>query len=39
MEEKGAFDFDLYMRHGEWRAALGFAAVLAYLIFRLQRGA
>jgi protein-S-isoprenylcysteine O-methyltransferase Ste14 len=37
-EETGAFDFSLYMRHGEWRAALGFAAVLAYLIFRMQRG-
>ena len=35
----GSFDFQLYMRHGEWRAALGFAAVLAYLIFRMQRGA
>ncbi len=33
------FAFDLYMRHGEWRAALGFAAVLAYLIFRMGRGA
>ena len=33
------FDFNLYMRHGEWRAALGFAAVLAYLLFRMQRGA
>jgi hypothetical protein len=31
------FDFALYMRHGEWRAALGFAAVLAYLIWRMQR--
>ena len=33
------FDFALYMRHGEWRAALGYAAVLAYLIFRMRRGA
>ena len=37
--EPGGFDFNLYMRHGEWRAALGFAAVLAYLILRLQRSA
>ncbi len=37
--EHGGFDFSLYMRHGEWRAALGFAAVLAYLIFRMRRGA
>ena len=32
------FDLQLYMRHGEWRAALGFAAVLTYLIMRMQRG-
>jgi protein-S-isoprenylcysteine O-methyltransferase Ste14 len=38
-ENGGSFDFQLYMRHGEWRAALGFAAVLAYLIFRMRRGA
>lgn len=37
--ERAGFDFNLYMRHGEWRAALGFAAVLAYLIFRMRRGA
>ena len=37
--EHPGFDFNLYMRHGEWRAALGFAAVLAYLIFRMRRGA
>jgi protein-S-isoprenylcysteine O-methyltransferase Ste14 len=38
VEERGGFDFQLYMRHGEWRAALGFAAVLVYLILRMQRG-
>jgi protein-S-isoprenylcysteine O-methyltransferase Ste14 len=38
-EERASFDFQLYMRHGEWRAALGFAAVLAYLILRMQRRA
>jgi protein-S-isoprenylcysteine O-methyltransferase Ste14 len=37
--ERPGFDLNLYMRHGEWRAALGFAAVLAYLIFRMRRGA
>jgi protein-S-isoprenylcysteine O-methyltransferase Ste14 len=37
--EREGFDLQLYMRHGEWRAALGFAAVLAYLIFRMRRGA
>lgn len=35
--ERGGFDFQLYMRHGEWRAALGFAAVLTYLVLRMQR--
>ena len=38
-EKHPGFDLGLYMRHGEWRAALGFAAVLAYLIFRMRRGA
>jgi protein-S-isoprenylcysteine O-methyltransferase Ste14 len=33
------FDFQLYMRHREWRAALGFGAVLAYLILRMRRSA
>jgi protein-S-isoprenylcysteine O-methyltransferase Ste14 len=37
--EHPGFDFALYMRHGEWRAALGYAAVLTYLIFRMRRGA
>jgi protein-S-isoprenylcysteine O-methyltransferase Ste14 len=38
-EEPGRFDPRLYMRHGEWRAAIGFAAVLAYLILRMQHRA
>lgn len=37
--EHPGFDFALYMRHREWRAALGYAAVLTYLIFRVRRGA
>ena len=37
--EHEGFDFNLYMRHGEWRAAVGFIAVLAYLVLRLQRAA
>lgn len=36
-EPHEGFDFHLYMRHGEWRAAVGFAAVLAYLVLRMQR--
>jgi protein-S-isoprenylcysteine O-methyltransferase Ste14 len=39
VEEHEGFDFNLYMRHGEWRAALGYAAVLGYLFLRLQRSA
>lgn len=35
--ERGGFDMGLYMRHGEWRAALGYVAVLAYLILRMRR--
>jgi protein-S-isoprenylcysteine O-methyltransferase Ste14 len=38
-DDPGGFDFDLYMRHGEWRAALGFTAVLVYLILRMRRSA
>ncbi|HEU5184146.1 MAG TPA: isoprenylcysteine carboxylmethyltransferase family protein [Gemmatimonadaceae bacterium] len=37
--ERTDFDFQLYMRHGEWRAALGFLAVLAYLILRMRPNA
>ena len=34
--ERTPFSAALYMRHGEWRAALGFAAALAYLIVRIR---
>jgi len=33
--DDGAFSLALYMKHGEWKAALGFAAVTAYLWYRL----
>ncbi len=36
--EHEGFSFPLYMRHGEWRAALGFAAALAWLIARMRWG-
>jgi hypothetical protein len=29
------FSFPLYMRHGEWKAALGYAGAIAYLVIRL----
>ena len=38
-EDPGPFSLALYMRHGEWRAALGFVAALGYLIVRMRRGA
>jgi len=33
-----AFSFPLYKRHGEWRAALGFVATVAWLITRMRLG-
>lgn len=30
------FSFALYVRHGEWRAALGFALALAWLVIRMR---
>jgi protein-S-isoprenylcysteine O-methyltransferase Ste14 len=32
-----SFSFALYLRHGEWRAALGFALAIAWLVFRMRR--
>jgi protein-S-isoprenylcysteine O-methyltransferase Ste14 len=37
--EPAPFSGKLYMRHGEWRAALGFVAALGYLILRMRLGA
>ena len=34
--EPAPFSTALYLRHGEWRAALGFAAALLYLIVRVR---
>lgn len=31
------FSFPLYMKHGEWKAALGYVGALAYLLFRVIR--
>lgn len=30
------FSFDLYMKHGEWKAALGFALALLWLVIRIR---
>ena len=32
------FSFDLYMKHGEWKAALGFALALLWLVIRIRAG-
>ena len=34
--ESAPFSTALYMRHGEWRAGLGFAAALVYLLMRVH---
>ena len=31
-----AFSFALYMKHGEWKAALGFALAVFWLVFRIR---
>jgi protein-S-isoprenylcysteine O-methyltransferase Ste14 len=36
--EGGGFDLRLYLRHSEWKAALGFAAGLTWLLVRLRTG-
>jgi hypothetical protein len=37
-QEHGGFSLELYRYHGEWRAALGFVAVVAWLIARMRWG-
>ena len=40
-EQPGAndpFSFDLYMKHGEWKAALVFVLAMAWLSFRASQG-
>ena len=32
------FSFALYLRHGEWRAALGFVLALVWLVIRMREG-
>jgi protein-S-isoprenylcysteine O-methyltransferase Ste14 len=36
--ESTPFSVALYMKHGEWKAALGYLAVVAWLAFRMWRG-
>jgi protein-S-isoprenylcysteine O-methyltransferase Ste14 len=37
--EATPFSVGLYMKHGEWKAALGYAAVVTWLAYRMWRGA
>jgi hypothetical protein len=36
--DAGGFSADLYMRHGEWKAALTYVLVIGWLAFRMTRG-
>lgn len=36
--EEGGFGFDLYMKHGEWKAALTYLIVIGWLIYRTVTG-
>jgi protein-S-isoprenylcysteine O-methyltransferase Ste14 len=37
-EDDGGFSFDLYMKHGEWKAALTYVIVIGWLIYRTVTG-
>ena len=37
-DDQGGFSFDLYMKHGEWKAALTYLIVIAWLIYRTVTG-
>lgn len=37
-EDENEFSFDLYMKHGEWKAALTYTLVIAWLIYRTVTG-
>jgi protein-S-isoprenylcysteine O-methyltransferase Ste14 len=37
-DDAGAFSLDLYMKHGEWKAALTYALVMGWLIYRTVTG-
>ena len=36
--DEGGFSADLYMRHGEWKAAITYVLVIGWLAFRMTRG-
>ncbi|MGH7663463.1 MAG: methyltransferase family protein [Gemmatimonadaceae bacterium] len=35
-DDEGGFSAVLYMRHGEWKAALGFVVAMAWLLYRMR---
>ena len=37
-DEEEGFSFELYMKHGEWKAALTYVLVIAWLIYRTVTG-
>ena len=37
-DEREGFSFDLYMKHGEWKAGLTYILVVAWLIYRTVTG-
>jgi protein-S-isoprenylcysteine O-methyltransferase Ste14 len=36
--EEGGFSFDLYMKHGEWKAGITYLLVMGWLALRMTRG-
>ena len=36
--DEGGFSFDLYMKHGEWKAGITYLLVMGWLVLRLTRG-
>lgn len=36
--EKGGFSSALYMKHGEWKAAITYVLAMSWLAFRMKRG-
>ncbi len=36
--DEGGFSFDLYMKHGEWKAGITYLLVVGWLVFRMTRG-
>jgi len=36
--DEGGFSFDLYMRHGEWKAGITYLLVIGWLVVRLVKG-